>query len=731
MDVLNQENQFSETEKALRSVLERVYATSDLLVIGEVVDMVSSAFFINFDFLIYIKERKWFGDQVVGGAPDFLKFNFLSFEVQNGETRRFETLGLLDSREIELTNLGYTRSDKELCRVVFRLDSEGNTSIIVNLLARILVAFYKNCGSFDHFRESVSTRYIKEFYQKNEAPTAAQLIDYIESKSQLKCSLWHQKDEMYFRNPELEASELLDPFPESGSQLPTFHQDSEFLRSLTASVLRKNQTHGRPKNTSTKFVINTFLAFQSQNFQPDRNSPRTQAIAVAVYSEMEIKQLSLDGVFHANNLVEHYIHRQREAYSLDFGAKADETCLAHELQVSENPVSTRVQFQEVVANTLQELFESATKITHADEIRLWLFDRYSDRFEQVAYCREAEGNAFQPELHALSPDHIVRYSMEKQKIVTLSHSDWIVSERETVNRYRDEANKQTKMEEINKLSAERETYHDSSQSSGAAFAVPIYKGMSPVGVLEITAEAVGRLDLHAPLFERLGKICGDIARRLELANDRGWLLRMSFIHAARHRVEEILRDLENEAGEAASALLDLIQSGHRHGVFETAETADKGFQNARSRIQKALTTHGSREHVDDWLKRFTEIRNSIGMNMIVCDTVADIVETLASNAVHSKFDLACLDLFHFENLNGTVDVVVRYSPEDVMLSVSRLEQVTVSPIPDVQTPTYHYGLFLLSAQLRMLGGTAGVKQPLTDDGLGNTEFGLAFSVPNR
>lgn len=720
---------FRDTDRALRRILEDVYATSDLYVVDDIVSMVMAAIQIDLRFLIYIREQRWFGPPSKGGPDDYLKFNFISFECSNATAKRFDTLDELKARELELLANGFDKVEKPLCTIIFHNNTKFDVERILNLLARILVAFYRNCGSLDHFRESVSTRYIKEFYSIYSDPSAENLISYISEKSNLECSLWHQRDEMYFRNPSVSSADLLTPFPDSKSKLPIFSADVEFRRSLEASVLRKNQTHGKTENGRHGFVIKTFLDFAASERSSDSGTARTQALAVAVYSELPGTPISLNGVYHANNLIEHFIRRQRDYLNSDFVNRADEACLQNELLISQSPIERRVKLRNIIASTIESVFDTAIKITHADEIRLWIYNGSNHSFELIAFGEEGVKSHEGSEVEVLAERHIVSYAMDHHEVVSLNHSDWIESEIQITEDRRGDFDKEGKLEKLKAAKALRELLDDSAKVRGAALAIPVYRGISPLGVLEVTASEVGQLDIERAVFLRLAKICGDTVRRLELANDRGWLVRMSFLHAARHRLETLLRRLQEDVGKAAQPLLELFQGiqqdSQPHPTLPEAEAVER----AERRISDCLVGLAEDDQIERFLNDFRLIRDSVGLSPMTCYSIAEILETLTSNDSHSPFALDRVNLSHRENPDGLVEIQVTYLPPEVMLAIERLERITVSPIPNTKSPTFHYGLFLLSAQLRMLGGAAAVRSPIEDDGLGFSKFGLVFSLP--
>src|SRR5207253_2728546 len=134
----------------------------ETFVFDDVVARFQACITFDFDCLVYISERRWFEN--ADKPPGRLKFNYLAVELCKGITTRFETNRDLTLREIALeTRADYRREFSNLCTVWFKSPlSQNDLTLILNLTKRVFVAFYKNCGSRDHFLESVSRRFVRE-----------------------------------------------------------------------------------------------------------------------------------------------------------------------------------------------------------------------------------------------------------------------------------------------------------------------------------------------------------------------------------------------------------------------------------------------------------------------------------------------------------------------------------------------------------------------------------------
>jgi hypothetical protein len=259
----------------------------------------------------------------------------------------------------------------------------------------------------------------------------------------------------------------------------------------------------------------------------------------------------------------------------------------------------------------------------------------------------------------------------------------------------------------------------------AVVALPIRKGNFLIGVIEFSSSEVSRLSYEVRFFELVASICGDIVRRLELANDRGWLTRMSFIHAARHRIEAIIRDLRKTDERAAKELVDLMEKGT---MPKSDASQKRSFGSAILKITELLKPHTAEDRRSSMVSTLSHIDDICGISERASDLLIDIFETLLANSSHSSFKPDDISLSLRENDPSSNYLRIDYAPRGISINIERQERLCIAPIPDDSTHTFHYGLFLLSTQVRMAGGVAAGK-PLYEDQFGGTPFGVSFLIP--
>ncbi len=723
-------DEMSKTLLHMRELLDSLYATSNLVTIEELADKVAQCVEIPFSFLIYIREDAWFSESECD-PPKALRFAFLSFEYNNGNLARFKDRFALDKRELELEGCGYTKEERQLCSILYKTAVVSDCDRVVSLLTRILVAFYKNCGSYEHFRESVASRYVHEFFKGRKEGRWSDLSDvlrYIRSSSNLNVSLFKKRDDMYFSESN-SADRMISCLEPSDTELPEFFMDSHFCRDLFTSVTRRSQTFGSTRDLSRHYVIKTFASRQNEGESENRwASFRSDRQIVAVFSAFKTTALSLDAFYHANRLIGEFLHSDVENRSVELLFNADERYVVMEGSLADSPFKRKSEFNERLSDLLAPIFSAAIDRTKATGLVLWVYEPFSDQLVPVAkYYRGNYRDSLAPLSCAddLENDHIATRAFLTGHSIRFFHETFV--EREIMHATRMQQVK--KLEYFSRKRSERASTRVSMITKCAALGIPVWSGANEIGVLEVVSTDSSDLRQDGPLLGRLAYFAGDSAKRLLLANDRAWMSRMSFVHAARHRIESIRRDLEESAPGIARKFSQIFEFSQEVVDFGPEPKEVDDFQRLLSRIRSMFAACGTVAAATRFIDGLIAIKNECGYRPHTFAAVADIVDTLASNRAHSDFRSDDLRIDLDPGRRGRHSVRIRYAPSGVLIQAERLDQMCVSPIKDEGSLTYHYGLFLLATHIRMLGGYADCSPSVDTDGLGNGVFGLTFSIP--
>ncbi len=372
-----------ETDRKLRNLLELLFDSSESLVFEDVLIAFAECITIDLDCFLYIKERRWFSDPPLSPQSDFLKFSYLSFEFTNRVMSRFTNRHDLERREAQLISERYKRLDSRLCTILYKSPRDsGGLSRILNLIKRIFVAFYKNCGAHSHFLESVTRRFIREFYSLNESnPTLTDVVRYIRNNSGINVSVWNQKDEMYFHQND-DLSSLLTYEASSNMDHEILFLDQKFRSDLKTSVTRKNQTYGKSHTSNVYYVIRTF----SDDYfigETGTSNFKTQQKAVAIYSAKS-QPLSLDTVQHASRLIGTYLRTTQEMQYHSIILNGTQQCALMEEKLSTTPAENKSTLMGEFKKLLEPLLTDVAKHTRAEFACMRLFEPFGNLLIPIA-----------------------------------------------------------------------------------------------------------------------------------------------------------------------------------------------------------------------------------------------------------------------------------------------------------------------------------------------------------
>ena len=324
VSTLNSNDVLRSTDAALRELLETVFDINETISFEDILARFKACVRCDLHCLVYIREKRWFA------GPGYLRFPYLSFELKDGTLTRFSSRDELAKRETELVDVGYDREESRLCCIVYSIPSNyPNIQRIINLIKRIFVAFYKNCGSHDHFRRSVSRRFIREFYRQGEHDLQS-LTRYITQQCQINVSIWDQKDEMYFRSTD-QPIHLVTLKASSGADHVSLFSDEKFSADFNTSITRRNQTYGKTNEGRTYYTVRSFSdAYFIQ--ETGHSNFKTQQKAVAIYSHRH--PLDLDAISHANNLIDTFLRTTQETQYHSIVVNGTDKCVLLETELS-------------------------------------------------------------------------------------------------------------------------------------------------------------------------------------------------------------------------------------------------------------------------------------------------------------------------------------------------------------------------------------------------------------
>jgi len=714
-----------EAENSLRVVFDEILESNDLFIADEVIQRISSVLPQDLVFLFFVREEKRFVDEKESSR--YLNFPYLSFEYNKGEIRRFFSKQQLDERAAELRAKPCVELESPNSFFIVPGNLKEEYRLLLSLTRRVFLTFYKVCGSRDHFIENVSRRFLREYFDEVGSSTRVDMLGAIKEKFGVEVALGFQKNELSFATAK-NSSEIIDISAQTTPDFAALLAQPPFLRDLQTSLSRKLTNYGAIASPKMYYCVHTLA---EEYFLPSAEAGRERIAeyrvmrrAVLIFLRAE-NRLSLDAVYNGTKLVASVLRSEAATHREESILQLFQQCLEKEEALGITPQSTRGGLETVIRGLLEPFLSGVVSATLAERVCLRRFDAFEGALiPVVSACRSASArNVDAVPVPAGTAD------TEKAWAASLSFRRGISVELVHAVRHREEieraARGQLHVEEVGRPNLRNGFGGD----SDALYCAPVQSGSAIVGAVEFSASNVGRLGAEKAYLARVAAACGEVIRRVELANDRAWLSRMSYIHTARHRIEAIARDIRKVDSKSADSLSLLLTS--QFGVTSVPDAVDDTDAWGRrvERIRRASYRRANfGDETGQLAMKITSYCEKIRHFPRAVDLIIDVFETLCSNAGHSPLKA---DDIHFRTLIGprsTSVVELTYASSGAKLPAARMEQVTVSPIRDPEGSTFHFGLFLLSAQLRMVGGAAQGRFRSEDD-LGASPFGVSFLIP--
>ncbi len=435
------------------------------------------------------------------------------------------------------------------------------------------------------------------------------------------------------------------------------------------------------------------------------------------------QRLNIDEIYHANRIISIYFQfreiHDRETLLEIYNNKT----LQIEERASDDPFEMRVDLKAEENGLLSELFSRTVSITDASGYVFYEYDRFRNQLTPSIWSEDAS----RPSVIGLpgnSPYHSALDTMIEQDIWHPRKQRNDIEELSSRGRPDAAQKRQVALHEAEKLN----TLQPIGES--AAWLAPVVQGRVIVGLIEFYSHDISRLAPDVSALRSAAYSAGEALRRIELANDRGWLAKMSYVHAARHSIENIRRRLEGMDAELAADLMSSFQTDDEN-FFDPPETNKSiNGKEVQRVLRQRLSAHQNDQTTEAQLQKVcNELENVHFPSSQVANTVVDVFETIFSNSKHSPLQLDCLSVSVKQiESSALTQIEVLYLPQQVRVPQREAHQIFVSPIRAHQSPTYHYGLFLCGAQVRMLGGCASFIE-IDDLGLGNARFGIGFAIP--
>lgn len=716
-------------EQQAQALLAKIITTTDLYTFEELIELYGKIVPPEAEFLFYLREKARFDTPSVKRG-EYLYFQFLSFECSTNNFQRFSNKAALMRREQEMLAQGGHTFSGPLTNVVCLTNHPKRWETFFSITQNIFVAFYRNCGSYEHFRDSIGYRFSREFSKEFDYSDIDKALDHIQESFEIDVALCAQRDPMFVDDDNANVDDLVQVLKCTSFDFEQLFKSPNVARDIHRSVSYRNQTFGYDRLTSTQYVVRTFSDdYLDNNKSPEKSSFRSYTTGVAVYAKKD-DRLSLDSIHSANRLLQNVLSQTQEREEEQLLWDASEACLTLEEELSYDPQGTWDDLnKEFRSGILTPLIDGLLGQTEVNNVSIYRYQPFGRTLSLIGEYSNADA-AFRPKrsIPLSQSKYVAAQAFITNAQIRQRHHLSVEKERRRRERFASLGDQKAKEalenEKPRLLSADGNT-------DLALLAVPIRLGSVVTGVVEFASDTVGSLALDAHFLLRVASEIGEALRRVELANDRAWLSQMSYVHASRHSIEGALRDI-GDANEGLANELRRLIGAHRKQIETKAQT-DEVLTGAelRSIIVETAGRHSKVSNAEPFADRVVEALAGATYPPTTLNAFVDIVETLCANSATSPLDLEDVQLAEVHSVDtdtSSFEILFDPSREESQIKIDRLQQVGVAPIRDDLSPTYHYGLFLQAAQVRMIGGSVATK-PINDDGLGFTKFGVAFHLP--
>jgi len=503
--------------------------------------------------------------------------------------------------------------------------------------------------------------------------------------------------------------------------LSSLKGDQEFIVNLMVAVQKKNLAFGRKGDAY--YVVSTVTTPSFDILEDGAvGNYKREADIITLYLS-RTGPLSLDKVIIADEVISNFVILNDSYQTQSAQEQIEQLSSDIEIKLSINPHIGRTGLIREYRDLIHNVFIEFHNLGLDCDMTLSMFDPFSRSLVPVYYSVSDEPlEAFKMPL-----DKHDRYASVQAFRENRAFEVWHPRKLESEDSRRARLDQKPKED----VEAQRELVGRlcdfKGRSHRALQCMPVTVNRVTVGVVEFASEEKGSFASEREVIRRVTLLAGDLLRRLELANDRGWLTRMQFLYAARHKLERVIQEVSTVAPDTA------IELGRILGAAQVDKSEAHGDRVPPKTAQQILRRDIARKFPPEYreaLIRKIDVLSSLDyVSRGTLYGMREVFEALQSNLKHSPFQPAALSIFagNYSKSSSPV-IMMSYRPEETWERVDIIDQLCISPISDDIDHTYHYGLFLLGTHVRMSGGIAQGTHAVADD-TGLSEFGIAVIFP--
>jgi hypothetical protein len=648
---------------------------------------------LEFDFVF--RERRRFKADRPEVDLEWLYFPYLSFSFCNGRLEQFTSpeavQGLVSGRR---SSGQYSLVEHPKFVLCVPKSAPPYFERIARRCAKLVTAFYYACGSHDHFSANIARRHMTTYLSEHYTKDPENLIAYLEQAYDVRVAYAFQTTKQDDDYETVSDKTIL---------LKELTQYAEFREDLNSAVRRKANFFGVTPDFAWHYSIHSFVDFDEApdlhavRKQPGKQQRRLLRRGFAVVAK-SAGRLPLDVVKVVPLLFDAHRSSTRAKDRDNFFRGVQKHGQILEDEFASAPPESVTSFRTRIWTALAEPLQQLLSHDMMDWCQVFLVDAFRPRLTSVIRSTASQD---------IGPARRASFFLKKDKEVP-----WVKAFLE--NRVQHIASVEAHPDPGKRWKATLVP------RTASVFAAPLIVGRMTVGSVVIGSKWTNLFEPEMPYLEAVATGIGDFIHRMELVADISWLSRISFLHSARHELENFRRRLMGDDRERLEEIVHAYSGLHKDELIDRPVDVAEIVERCRLRSE----TKGDAPKIK-LLGKYREIC----VDKKDAAVVASILDQLLANA--RSHSLVSSDPFSVE-VDGAVGtgatVSIRYSSSSGKILQDLLPRVCIAPIPDANSTSFHFGLFLCAVQARMLGGRASARQD-AKVAFKRAPLELAFEIP--
>ncbi|MDU8927672.1 hypothetical protein RXV86_09775 [Alisedimentitalea sp. MJ-SS2] len=685
----NLKESLNEVNESLRDLHQRVVSRLELFPYEDVLEcIISASEEMLFDCHVFVRHKKFFSDAAAHESDGYILLPHYSFSLVDGEFSRHTENGNLaglhnkclaeSSFCIELENVVIHFNDAALERLFWRIGR--------------LIAAHFHTSVYDEILRSAARRYRHNFsdsLKKGHQPDVEQLFRFLLRTFSVGAAFYSSTAKTEMR---LLHQVGIPTRPECRGQL-------EPIVKFTSS--RKRKSHGifYSKGEAIYYLsipVRSLISEQSELLgvliltSKSRISPLCDYFLADALNEVFLKRL--------------FVHRS--------ALITDVTTQIAKFAKKDSPNWTIRRRAKEFRDLTKTICFGLRQTTNAHSCTVRLFDQQTQSLTLAAVSEEdgAGYDSVIPRSAATGGRRRIKVATPFRSVNAYSYSKTAPGEYVYI---RDVTN----ISESLRNDGLEEAFRTRSKTV-SEFVVPLYWGGLRVGVLNLEADFESAFELDDTFIVTMAFLMTQAWAAVHSSADRYWLSQISFTHLATHELADFRRSLEPRHQESLDSIVDTLSTA-QFGLKEESSTLFEAILFAESRA-KELDPSCDPKSI---LVTTPAASRKVLLDAQFAASLRVIFDSIIRNAhkhSHLAKDRVSIDVIEAPGA-GRGEILIEYSSNSSPADPDDAKFFFYRPLQD--SDGLHFGMFLIGAHVRLLGGHVEVhRNCLKSTGYGPLRF---------